>query len=296
MTDEAHWDIRALQARIADGPQRVRYPAGSPDNLETEKYIEYLGRHLHNAGKNPADADVVVLGMTPEIRLALHEFGYGVTCVDNSDQAIELFRDWIPPAYRQRETIKRSDWTAYASTAGKSIDAFLGDGVLANFPDVGSCRDLLCALFQALTPGGVCIFRLTSLPSRYIELPSLSHELIWQFRNNDLDPYEFGFAIRKFGFLDRAYDANKFILNNQLVFELIREMHRNSKLSEEEYAATQRYQFYGPNLLMPRDKLQTLIAECGFQVETHRLNGRHWYDYYSFYVCSKRSPTCTVGR
>lgn len=281
------WDRQTLESRVADAGNRVRYPAASPDAAETGAYGELLTRELEAAGWSPPEAHVVVLGMTPELRQRLHEMDCRVSCVDNNRNAVALYRDWVASEYQGRETIALDDWLGYASTMRNPVHAFVGDGILANVRDVDCCAELLGQLHRALLPGGCCVFRLTALPSCLAELPSLAGEFIRQFRQGELDEGEFGFAMRKLGFIERAYDRERGILDNAAIYAMLAQMLGDGRLSPEEYAVIQRYFFSGPNLFLPETVLEKIITASGFRLRTHKLTGRHWYRYYSFYVCTR---------
>jgi hypothetical protein len=290
-----YWDEAALRARVADASTRTRHPAGSPDVAERETYGRLLGRELARAGLHPTTAQVAVLGMTPEIRQQLHSMGCSVTCVDSSSRAVDMYRDWIDANYQGRERIVVREWSAFASSDHRPVDAFLGDGVLANVPSGAACEALLRALYAALSERGCCILRLSSLPSEYAHLPPLAEDLIRRHRAGELDRWEFGFAMRKLGFLDRAYDRASGLLDNSRVYSLVERMREAAQLSHDEYAAIGQYLFTGPNLFLPATRLEALIQDCGFSLETSTLTGRHWYGYYSFYVCQKGASCGTTS-
>lgn len=271
MSGSNHWDRQTLESRVADAGNRARYPAASPDAAEVGAYGELLLRELEAAGWSARDAHVVVLGMTPELRQRLHEMGCRVSCVDNNRNALALYRDWIAPEYQARETIELEDWLAYASRTRNPVHAFVGDGILANARDADCCAELLGQLHRALLPGGCCVFRLSALPARVAELPPLAVEFIRQFRRGTLDQGEFGFAMRKLGFLDRAYDREHGILDNATIYAMLAQMHGDGRLSAEEYAATRHYFFF---LCAPRSGTDhALAALMGFAPRELRAGG-----------------------
>lgn len=93
--------------------------------------------------------------------------------------------------------------------------------------------------------------------------------------------------MRKLGFIERAYDRERGILDNAAIYAMLAQMLGDGRLSAEEYAVIQRYFFSGPNLFLPETVLEKIITASGFRLRTQKLTGRHWYRYYSFYVCTR---------
>jgi hypothetical protein len=275
------WSMDALISRIADAAGRKRYAGGSPDATDIGLYDEGLN------GLARFD-DAVVLGMTPELRsLAARRFGR-VLVVDGSENAIALYRDWLEPDARRRETIQQSDWMDLGRLADRPVQAVLGDGIFGNLPDVGAHRALLEAIRSMLAPGGRFVTRMALIPRDFDPVYHGADALLRRFRDGRIDEAEFGFGTRLVGHYRCCYDPGTFILDNGKLFAECAAVHAEGRLSADEHRHIRRYYFSGNNCILPQELWERLLCESGFGFSILRGDDKEWRAYYPVYVCIPR--------
>jgi len=274
------WTPRSLRARIADAASRRRFEGGSPDTAELGAYAREL------EGLDP-DGAAVVLGMTPELRaLAAGRFASLLT-VDASPDAIALYRDWLRPEQRERESVVCAPWCRLAGLVGalgRPVRAVLGDGVFGNVAGRAAHRQLLAAIRGVLAPGGRFVTRHAAYPVDYDFGANTAARLLERFRRGELGAAEMGFAVRMTGHAATAWRRADGRLRNAAVFRWCERARARGELSDAEHAAIQRYHFEGDNTVLPQDAWEALLERAGFRWRKHTLQGRHWYDYYPVYA------------
>ncbi|MFQ5619861.1 MAG: class I SAM-dependent methyltransferase [Rhodospirillales bacterium] len=278
------WDLKALRARTRDAKRRTLHEAGSPNREEIDLYGRFL-LEAFPGRKPPLDKRVVVLGMTPALRLLAHRLGCEVVCVDNNAASIEYFRDWNPPESSETERIVQADWLDLARVLGGRADAILGDGVFGNVLSVEDHQALLRVLKDSVPEDGVLIFRKILIPRSFSVQENEAERLLEKFRTGGLTEAEFGFAMRIWGSFHHAYDPKTFLLDNGLVFERYETWLDEGVLSRDEHRVIERYYFAGLNLVPAQDLWESLLAEAGFRFRCEPLKGKSWYRYYPVYCC-----------
>jgi SAM-dependent methyltransferase len=273
------WDRDTLRARIQDAGARIRHPGGSPDPTEVAAYEAALP-----AGAR--DGTALILGMTPELRrLALRRFRR-VVSVDANPGAIDLYRDWIDAKDRARERIVRADWLDLTGRVAP-VSAVLGDGVFGNLLTLAAHRRLLRQIARLLQPGGRFITRQALIPNGFDPAAHRADRLLRRFRRGAIDAGEFGFGIRLVGYLETCYDGRRYLLDNARVFRRCDDARRQGVIREDEYAAIRRYYYGGRNCILPQDRWERLLAECGYRFDTRPCRGKAWYAYYVIYACER---------
>ena len=278
------WDLKALRARTKDAGKRALHEAGSPNAEEIDLY----GRLLVDSfpGRTPPlNKRVVVLGMTPGLRLMARRLGCDVTCVDNNPASIEFFRDWAPPKSGETERIIQADWMDLTRVLDGRADAVLGDGAFANTPSLEHNRALLPVLKDSVVEGGVLIFRKILIPRSFSFRENEAERLLERFRAGALTDAEFGLAMRIWGSFRQAYDPETSLLDNGIVFERYETWRDEGMLSRHEHTIIHRYYYGGLNLIPAQDVWESMLREAGFGFRCRPLKGRSWYRYYPMYSC-----------
>ncbi len=124
---------------------------------EVKKYRQWLKKIKKGNMK------ALVLGVTPEIREALAEFGYETTCIDINKEMIQAMNSLIK-IKNPDEMIVNENWLAN-SLEGKSFDVVLGDAVFPNIP-WKEWKTLLSEVRRVLKPNGVFITRAFCVPRK----------------------------------------------------------------------------------------------------------------------------------
>lgn len=278
---ESPWDAHTLRSRIDSADSRTRFEAGSPDKCEVALYRKAL-RRLRS---EPFEDNVLVLGMTPELRQMALELGCQVASVDRSAESIALYTDWIDADLSVRETIVQANWFAIDQILPHKFDAILGDGVFGNILSLDGHREFLAKLKAMLSPGGALILRQALVPHGFEAEQYEALTLLNQFRAGALSQSEFGFGMRLWGSFATAYDKDKFLLDNAVAFERYQEWAAESVLKPKELEIIHRYYFGGLNMILPQEVWETMLSEAGFQFRIETLAGKAWYAYYPLYVC-----------
>ncbi len=277
------WDDQALQARIKLAGKE-RYAAGSPDTSELAVYRAALTRALQGETQ---DKSVLILGMTPELRQLAAGLGCATVCVDIHPRSIALYRDWLAPEQRCRETVIQGDWLQLPRFLSQPFDAILGDGLFGNLLTLEAHRRLLDNMRQCLSPGGAVIQRNIFIPHDFDPRDHAAAALLRAFRAGAIGEEEFGFGMRIWGCFDMAYNPDTLLLDNGQVYAIFRRWLDSGMLAPAEYALIHRYYFAGRNLIPGESLWERLLAETGFRFERQPLAGRQWYRYYPIYYCQR---------
>lgn len=226
-----------------------------------------------------------VLGMTPELRgLAGNRFRR-ICSVDSSNQAIDLYREWVDPDVASREKILLEDWFEFLAKNRGTFDAVLGDGIFGNLPDLASHRKLLGLIKEALKSGGVFATRMALIPKGFNPDNERWELLRDRFRRHSIDAAEFGLGVRLIGHYGCCYDAERFMLDNPKLFMEMGTARDAQLLDEREYGIIGRYYFNGLNCIIPEQVWEGVLREGGFVFRKHVLTGKTWYEYYPVYEC-----------
>ncbi|MBD2579635.1 class I SAM-dependent methyltransferase [Oscillatoria sp. FACHB-1406] len=286
---DSQWTSDAFKSRISDYSSRKRFEAGSPNDREIEAYSYHISNHFRG---NLQGKKALVLGLTPELRAMLHDFGMSVICIDQNQDAIALFRDWLPLDRTVDENIVEGDWMNLEDYLDEPIDVVVGDGVFGNILSLQGHRTLLNKIEKILNNRGICVFRKILIPENFSVQEYEVKKLIKRHRSGEMDDAEFGFAMRIWGLKDTAFNENKFLLDNNYSFSIFRQMYRDGLLNDDEIAAIERYYFGGINLITPQAIWEELLTDSGFEFESFPLSGKDWYAYYPIFGCVRRSYSC----
>ena len=129
-------------------PSRV-----SPD--EAKKYNEWL--------KEINKKKALVLGVTPEIREALIELDYEITCIDINPEMAKAM-DSVLKVKSQKEIMIIENWLNN-TLKDNSFDIVLGDAVLPNVP-WEQREKLMSEVSRVLKPEGLFITRAFCVPRK----------------------------------------------------------------------------------------------------------------------------------
>jgi hypothetical protein len=272
------WTKVALESRIADNQNGIRYEAGSPNQAEIECYASCLPDSAHIG---------IVLGMTPELRNLVASRTKKIITVDASKSAIEIYQDWLEPSYRFKEDIILGNWFELQKIAPNNVDFIVGDGVFGNILPFERYGDLLKLIFKQLSRGGLFLTRQCLAP---IQIISYRDELLQLFRQEEIDGAGLGLGMRIIGYLDIAYDQYSFILDNAKVFAQIEKDTQAGVISNDEIRIIRRYYFEGKNVIPPRTEWEKMLTKAGFEFTQHILHGKSWYPWYPIYCCRKAFP------
>ncbi len=272
------WDPATLQARISDGARRLRHPGGSPDPVEIAAYAAAI----------PAEArgTALVLGMTPELRALAAARFERVVSVEMNPAAVALYRDWLDPEARARETIVERDWLAGERLGDDPVAVVLGDGVFGNLPDLAAHHRLLRIIRASLRPGGRFVTRMAMIPDGFDPARHTCDRLIARYRAGEYDAAEFGFGMRIVGHYATCYDPATATLDNARLFAACAARRAAGGLPAAEEAAIRRYYYGGTNRIVSQAFWEAALAGCGYRFRPHRCHGKAWYDYYVVYECA----------
>ncbi|MFO1514011.1 MAG: class I SAM-dependent methyltransferase [Verrucomicrobiota bacterium] len=279
---ETHWNRATLETRIANVQTQQRYFGGSPDPLEIAAYAAGLGDNLHMSNS------ALVLGMTPELRvLALARFARLIS-VDSNPQAVSLYRDWVQPTDRARETIVEANWFSLSTVVAQPVAAVLADGVFGNLPDRAAHERLLRAIAAVLAPSGRFVTRMAMIPDVFDPATHHADRLLARFRAREVDAAEFGFGMRLVGHYETCYDRHTGLLNNAKLFAQCAARHAAGELTDAEHAVIRRYYFGGFNCILSQCAWEQVLAAGGWEFQMRRCRGKAWYEYYPVYSCWRR--------
>ncbi len=279
----SYWDKYTIHTRIADTKLKIRHEAGSPNKEEIKLYLSCLLAGL--SSNETSRKRLLVLGMTPEIRSMAVMNGFHIISVDQSKEAIDMYKNWIPEKFQQNEEIIHSSWWEINRHIDTSVDAVLGDGIFGNVLSVEKHIELLRIIKSILTKNGILVFRKALLPDRFNLKEYEANLLINKYRSGKISDAEFGFAMRLWGNSAKAYHPGNFILDNRKSFKLYESWVKKGQLSEKEYAYINNYYFDGLNMILSQRKWEEILESEGISFQKHQLNGKDWYSYYLIYSC-----------
>ena len=270
-----------MLTRIADSEARKRFEAGSPNPDEVELYRNCLLSGL--SSNDLSGKRILVLGMTPEIRSMALCNGAHLISIDQSKDAIDMYKDWVPEEYSTNEIIIHASWRVAGKHMTLPVDAVMGDGVFGNILSVEKHVELLRVLKDITTKNGIMIFRKALVPDEFNPDQYDAHRLIQKCRSGILSDAEFGFSMRLWGNFKNAFDPECFLLDNSVTFQCYQTWMKEGKLSETEYASIKRYYFNGLNMILSQRKWEEILVSSGYKFKCHRLTGKDWYTYYPVY-------------
>ena len=276
------WDNETFKRRIADPATRRRWAAGSPDPREIDTYLAVVPQ----ANQRKL---AIVLGMTPELRTAVLRRFQSVVSVDRSQEAHDLFQDWVPEELKPRERCVLADWSQAAAHVTGPADAVFGDGVFSNCPDEAGTERLLTGIRRLVAPGGVLVTRHVCYPEHFTGVFTgvftSWQALLEQHRLGNIDDEGLGFALRFTAFINELWNPVTGHLDCEAVYGRLAELHRTGALPPALYEASLRYHFAGTNWVPDEQRWQALLTRTGWQTTRHTLTGKNWYAYYPIYRC-----------
>lgn len=268
-----NWSDDSLRARVACFTTRSRYPAGSPDSLESSLYKHLVLQVVHRE-------IACCLGMTPELRIILADCYRRIISIDCSRDSIEIYADWLGEEERLKEEVVLADWINYLDLLPEHcLDCVVGDAVLANLSGEDEARRLIMSIHRALRPSGVLVMRSLVMPPA----PPSWREIRDAYRSSQLDEAAFGLATRLLGFCSESYIASTGMLDNSIVFDECSKLYKAGDLSNDEFMIVNRYFFRGLNWIPSESRWLKFAEALPFEVVAHQLQGKHWYQYYQIY-------------
>ena len=272
-----HWTQNVVDSRVEDGNRHQRYPAGSPNEAEIRHYAHYLPKRCEIG---------VVMGMTPELRnLAVHHCDLMVS-IDCSVAAIETYKGWLDPAFKDKEKIIHGEWNDLEAFLDKKPGFIVGDGIFGNIQPLENYMPLLRSIRLMLDDGGSFITRQCLMPEDVgLNTQWGRSTLLQEFRSGMIDEAEFGLSMRLQGYVRQAYDEKSMLLDNKKVFDLVEIDYKSGVLSEHEYNVINRYFFQGKNSIPFQKKWEEILTDRGFTYEKELLAGKRWYGWYPIYHC-----------
>lgn len=283
LSKSLYWDKSALLTRIADANSRRRHEAGSPNSEEVDCYRQVLFSGLTT--KDLSSKQLVILGMTPEIRTMALQTGASLYSIDQSSDAIEMYKNWIPEAYRAKEQIIQDTWWDAIRKLSEPVHAILGDGIFGNILSQEKHLELLQLLKAHLAKDGMLVFRKAAFPGDFDFEAYSSDKLIEKYRSGSLSDAEFGFSMRLVGNTKDSYNPQSFMLDNSITFQTYHTWMEEGKLTKKEYACICWYYFNGQNMILSQPRWEEMLTNTGCSFSKHQLEGKDWYAYYPIYSC-----------
>lgn len=272
------WDKKALLARINESDRRTRFSAGSPNQEEVEAYRRGL---LSCSSRELA----LVLGMTPELRVLVADIFNNTVAVDNNPDSVDIYRDWLPEKYREKESLVLDNWFHLRDRFEAPFSAIVGDGIFGNILGRELHYSLLSVIHGLLSEGGVFVTRKVVIPRHFDPEKEGFDAKIMAFRNGDIGSDEFGFFTRMLGFYSDCYSRESCILDNRKVFGRVEQLLHEGEITSQESDSINRYYFSGENCVVPEDVWENMLRETGFEFEVIPCFGKDWYRYYKVYHC-----------
>lgn len=275
-----YWTKKTFLSRINDPARHERYAAGSPDSCEIGLYKLALSE-AENFDTS------VVLGMTPELRNLAATCFNNIITIDENEEAIELFRDWLSRDSKKKENIINGSWFDLEQHITKPVDAVLGDGVFGNLPNLACHQELLSIIARLLHDKGRFVTRKALIPKHFNSAKHDFETLLQRFRCGEIDDAEFGFGMRLVGHYSNCYNQSNYILDNAKIFANCEAAYRDGLLKKDEIEAINRYYFSGKNCILPQEVWEDILTQEGFDFRIHQSKGKSWYEYYIIYECFK---------
>ncbi|MFT7824662.1 MAG: class I SAM-dependent methyltransferase [Sulfurimonas sp.] len=271
------WTQKVVDSRVEDGKKHQRYPAGSPNEVEIKQYAHYLPKRCEIG---------VVMGMTPELRNVAVRHCDLLVSIDCSFTAIETYKDWLDPAFRDKEKIIHGDWNDLEAFLDKKPGFIVGDGIFGNIHPLENYMPLLRSIRLMLDDGGSFVTRQCLMPEDVGSNTQWGRStLLQEFRSGMIDEAEFGLSMRLQGYVKQAYDEKRALLDNKKVFACIESDYQEGLLSKREYEIIHRYFFQGINTIPTRSQWEGALNQSDFFYESHAINGKQWYAWYPVYHC-----------
>lgn len=272
---EGGWSHSDLAARIER--HGLRYPAGSPDEHEVAVYRDCMNEAI--AGLDAAR--VLVLGMTPELRIIASRAGAELVAIDSSRASIDLYGDWV--AANGANAIVEARWQDVKPVETGRFHVVMGDGIFPNILTWAGQEALLANVRDLLMPGGVAVFRQPLVPDDIDSAHWRWRRLSARFHEGRIDANEFGLSARLWGLWHEPNVADGGLLDNAEVFAGFEKLHQAGELTEEALSALNRFRYEGCNLFQARGQWEEMLTGQGLTFERRTLRGRLWYEYYPIY-------------
>lgn len=144
--------------------------------------IPFYERHLENL-RDRSDPHVLVLGVTPELRMLALRKGCRVTAVDISMVMLNAMSEFMDYSGldKTRETVVHGDWLS-VPLEKHGYDLAMGDGFLNCLDNLRDYETLLARLRDLLKPDGYVSTRISNLPDTWNPMNIL--ELLEDYGNS----------------------------------------------------------------------------------------------------------------
>lgn len=190
--------------------------------------------------KEKVDPSVLILGVTPELRMISLENRCRVTAVDESMIIINAMYDFMDysKVSEDGEVIVKSDWLNMPLET-HSYDLAIGDGSLNELPALEDYEKLLIKIKVLLKPHGYFSTRIGVIPNNWSKVnlikvlkekrKGLKEKNFWEIYDPDL-------ALRMMFSLD-SFDEETYQMTYEKTIEELTGLYREKKITKEEFEA-----------------------------------------------------------
>lgn len=149
-------EIRPWRNEFASTWEKLKGGVGRPTTGEVDR-MEQLAEARFVSG----DANVAILGATPELRSLLARRDQPVHLIDASPEMVEAMTELVPTEPSPRETVVLGNWLDDRLFPSDRFDVIFGDLVLSNLTFADHDR-FLANIRKWLKPGGMFVSRIES--------------------------------------------------------------------------------------------------------------------------------------
>lgn len=252
-----------------------RGPPTAPTIGDQEIYKKYTQKSAGN---------VLVLGVTPELRDAALENGLTVYSVDFDPKIITAFKPLVRHQNSQKDRVIEGNWLDMYYPAG-FFSLVMGDASFANLSSKKETEKLAALLATTLKPGGYLVLRSWVSPKRKKSVT----ELTGLYRAKKRQFGEFFMDMRAVAYFENVYSKDTYQYDGKKTFDLFDEEYGRGNLTEAEHQRLMKYRTDIFNLVYPETEFVTLIEMHGFTlIEQYSDPAYSWTDYLKMFVFQKK--------
>jgi len=210
---------------------------------------------LREAIKGIGNPQVLVLGVTPELRQIALNNGCWVVSVDISSDMIKAMRDLVDCQDRERDKIIQGNWLT-VPFEDNTFDLVLGDASFVNLSSFGDAEKLLLKLNRVLKlDGHLLLHELVYLPDKKKTFEQIAAD----YRAGKTKWPDFYVEMRFLAFFDDFYNPKTKIFPMAEVFREIEKKFKAGEITEQEFQGLKTLDTKVNNLLFLREEFEGLL-------------------------------------